>query len=619
MSETSESPLEAFKRSTAATLKAIAANADLRVIFTPGPPQITREEVRLPAPSPQMNAEEVIRLRGQADSLALKLRHHTDRLHSRAMPAGHDARRVWEAVEQARIEAVGIRRLAGVQDNIAAALDQQCRAENLDKAKSKDDIPLAEAMRLLAREKFTGLPSPASAAQALAFWRADVERLAGPILDKLAQQITDEAAFVQNLTRLMVDMDLMQPNEATDGDSDDESPAGDTPDGGGDGDQDSSGGADGEGEEQLADDQQTSGDGTGDDSASGETPEEGDDRHQMGQGSDEPGGPSPRHRNQFSPKSQDGLCPYHTFTTQFDQEILAQDLCDPEELARLRSVMDQQLAHSKAVVTKLANRLQRKLMAQQLRSWDFDLEEGILDAGRLARIISNPTHSLSFKQENDTDFRDTVVSLLIDNSGSMRGRPISVAAQAADILARTLERCGVKVEVLGFTTQAWKGGKSRELWLAQGKPAQPGRLNDLRHIVYKPADAPWRRSRTALGLMLKEGILKENIDGEALLWAHQRLLARREQRRILMVISDGAPVDDSTLSANPGNYLEKHLRDVIQWIETRSPIQLMAIGIGHDVTRYYASAVTISDAEELGGTVLRQLTDLFDDSRSLAR
>ncbi len=410
-------------------------------------------------------------------------------------------------------------------------------------------------------------------------------------------------------------MELAEPEDMIPTDSlDDEPEGGDDPsDSGGEDDQNESDGGEGQTEDGESDlqEQATGGaEGSGD---MDDAPESGDDMTLAGQGTEEAGGPSPRQRNQFNPKSNAGERPYHPYTTQFDQGVQAQDLCDAEELTRLRATMDQQLANLQGVVSKLANRLQRKLMAQQLRAWEFDLEEGILDAGRLSRVVTNPTQSLSFKMEQETQFRDTVVSLLIDNSGSMRGRPISVAALSADILARTLERCGVKVEVLGFTTKAWKGGQTRELWQAQGKPSQPGRLNDLRHIIYKPADAPWRRARTALGLMLREGILKENIDGEALLWAHQRLLARPEQRRILMVISDGAPVDDSTLSANPGNYLEKHLRDVIEWIETRSSVQLIAIGIGHDVTRYYRRAVTIVDAEELGGVVMRQLTALFDD------
>jgi len=311
---------------------------------------------------------------------------------------------------------------------------------------------------------------------------------------------------------------------------------------------------------------------------------------------------------------------YQVFSTAHDEEIMAEELAEPAELERLRAYLDQQLEPLKGAVSRLANKLQRRLQAQQNRSWEFDREEGILDAGRLARVVANPTTPLSFKVEKDTEFRDTVVTLLLDNSGSMRGRPISIAAICADVLARTLERCNVKVEVLGFTTRAWKGGLSREEWLGQGRPQQPGRLNDLRHIIYKSADAPMRRTRANLGLMMKEGLLKENIDGEALEWAHRRMVGRHEARKILMVISDGAPVDDSTLSVNPANYLEKHLRDVIAMIEKRKQVELLAIGIGHDVTRYYDRAVTITDAEQLAGAMTEQLASLFDsDPRARAR
>jgi len=311
---------------------------------------------------------------------------------------------------------------------------------------------------------------------------------------------------------------------------------------------------------------------------------------------------------------------YNVYATDFDEEIAAEDLAEQVELERLRAYLDQQLEPLKGAVSRLANKLQRRLQAQQNRSWEFDKEEGILDAGRLARVVANPTTPLSFKWEKDTEFRDTVVTLLLDNSGSMRGRPISIAAICADVLARTLERCNVKVEILGFTTRAWKGGQSRESWLNDGRPQQPGRLNDLRHIIYKSADAPWRRVRPNLGLMMKEGLLKENIDGEALEWAHRRMLARPEQRKILMVISDGAPVDDSTLSVNPANYLEKHLRDVIEMVEKRKLVELLAIGIGHDVTRYYERAVTITDVEQLAGAMTEQLAGLFDsDPRARAR
>ncbi|MCP5073922.1 MAG: cobaltochelatase subunit CobT, partial [Rhodobacteraceae bacterium] len=310
---------------------------------------------------------------------------------------------------------------------------------------------------------------------------------------------------------------------------------------------------------------------------------------------------------------------YKVYTTDFDEEVLAEDLAEPAELERLRAYLDQQLEPLKGAVSRLANKLQRRLQAQQNRSWQFDMEEGILDAGRLARVVCNPTTPLSFKVENDTKFKDTIVTLLLDNSGSMRGRPISIAAICADVLARTLERCQVKCEILGFTTRAWKGGQSRERWLTAGREQSPGRMNDLRHVIYKGADAPWRRTRPNLGLMMKEGLLKENIDGEALEWAHRRMVNRPEQRRILMVISDGAPVDDSTLSVNSANYLEKHLRNVIEMVEKRRQVELIAIGIGHDVTRYYERAVTITDAEQLAGAMTEQLASLFDNDPRSAR
>ena len=341
---------------------------------------------------------------------------------------------------------------------------------------------------------------------------------------------------------------------------------------------------------------------------------ESDDEAAIAEGDDRPGGPQPR-RERPNP---DNEAVYRAYTRLYDEEIDAEELCDPDELTRLRQQLDQQLQHLQGVISKLANRLQRRLLAQQTRAWEFDLDEGLLDAGRLSRVVVNPMQALSYKRELDMEFRDTVVTLLIDNSGSMRGRPITVAAMCGDILARTLERCAVKVEVLGFTTRAWKGGQSREKWVQEGKPRNPGRLNDLRHIIYKAADSPWRRARKNLGLMLREGLLKENIDGEALLWAYRRLLVRPEHRRILMVISDGAPVDDSTLSVNPGNYLEKHLREVIRDIEARDQVELIAIGIGHDVTRYYRRAVTIVDAEELGGTMMKKLTELFDEDMDAA-
>ena len=609
-----EDPRDQLKRTTTSTLRAIAGRDDIEVIFAQGPSAITGNEVRLPVPSVTPAPHEIVRIRGTADAIALRLRYHTDRLHLRRMPQDSDARRVWEAVETARVEAIGTQRLAGVASNIAAALDQKCKMEGLDRAQSRNDVPLAEAMRLIARKIFTGREPPPSAEAAVRLWQDEIERMAGPTLAQMKERIGNETLFVQSLAELMKALNLVEPTESSqdEGEDEEDQDSPETQSESGEEEQDQDQGEEGE-EQQEGEQGPEQALGAAEESDDAEqVPAPGEDSMPWGEGADEPGGPNPRRNNEFQPKADGAQAPYHAFTTRYDQVVRAEELCDPDELLRLRIIMDQQLAPLQNLVARLANRLQRKLMAQQTRSWEFDLEEGILDAARLARVVTNPAQSLSFKMEQETEFRDTVVTLLIDNSGSMRGRPISVAALSADILARTLERCGVKVEVLGFTTRAWKGGQSRDAWIAQGKPPQPGRLNDLRHIIYKPADAPWRRSRNALGLMLREGILKENIDGEALLWAHQRLMSRAEQRRILMVISDGAPVDDSTLSANPGNYLEKHLRDVIAWIESRSDVELIAIGIGHDVTRYYRHAVTIVDAEELGGTVMRQLTGLFD-------
>jgi len=607
-----ESPADTMKRATALALRAIAGRADLEVGFVAGAASVRGAEIKLPSPQKNLTQGDLVRLRGTADAVALRFRYHNDSVHAKRMPPDPQARKVYEAVEQARIEALGARRMAGVGNNIAAVLEQKARAEGLDRITKRDDMPLSEAMRFIAREHFLGEDPPLAAERAVNLWRPFVEEKIGLGLDRLKDMLADEDAFAGGLKDLLHQLDIFSDNEleTEEKQSDEEGQEAKEGQSQGQQEKDSDGQSQskqGEGEPQAA---PGAAEGAGEqdnlESAS-------DDVVMAGAGTEEPGGPS-RQRQTFTPQpGAFGEKPYHPYTTKYDQVIAAEELCDPEELSRLRNQLDQQMAHLQGVVSKLANRLQRKLMAQQTRSWNFDLEEGILDTSRLARIVANPTHSLSFKFEKETDFRDTVVTLLIDNSGSMRGRPITVAALSAEILARTLERCAVKVEVLGFTTKAWKGGQSREQWTADGKPAQPGRLNDLRHIVYKAADAPWRRARKNLGLMLREGVLKENIDGEALLWAHDRLIARNEQRRILMVISDGAPVDDSTLSVNSGNYLEKHLRDVIEYVETKSPVELIAIGIGHDVTRYYRRAVTIMDAEELGGAVMRQLTSLFDE------
>ena len=601
-----EHPAELWKRVTASTLRSMGHAKELEVNYGQNQPGLTSDAAHMPAPQATMSDEAISRFRGMSDALALRLRHHDADTHRANMPDGPDARKIYETVEQVRCEALGARRLAGASANLQALLDDRCRAKGYNGIKEKDDALLPEVIGLLVREKLQGCEVPDSAKAFVDLYREDLQEKISGELSTVLESADDQAAFSKNVNEMLRALDLLHDDpssDETDKDDDSESDEGE------EGSQDAEASdADMDSEGALA--------GESDDADSSEgmdfDPEFSEEDMAPGEGDEEPAGPSDYDPDWARNDKGDNRA-YSAYTMEFDEVVQADDLCDTEELTRLRHQLDQQLANLQGVVAKLANRLQRKLLAQQTRSWEFDLEEGILDAGRLARAVTDPVTPLSFKRETDTEFRDTVVSLLIDNSGSMRGRPITVAAMSADILARTLERCGVKVEILGFTTRSWKGGSSREQWVGQGKPKNPGRLNDLRHIIYKSADMPWRRARRNLGLMLREGLLKENIDGEALMWAHNRLLGRPEQRRIMMVISDGAPVDDATLSANPGNYLERHLRDVIQFIETRSDVELTAIGIGHDVTRYYKRAVTIVDAEELGGTMMARLTELFDE------
>ncbi len=607
-----ESPLERFKRTTASTIRAIAERDDVNASFAPGPQGLVGNEVRLPLPARELPWGEVAKVRGEADAAALRLRYHDAAVHRARRPSTEEAQAIYDSVEQTRCEALGMRRMAGVAANLDAAMEDRYRERGYGRVTERGDVPLAEVLRILAREAMTGMAPPPTAKAMVDLWRPGLEPKALTDLKELGERIEDQAGYAEVMRRLLthLDIEIGQDDDASD-DND--------PDNQGDDNEDESGEADGEGGERDAEDSQAALEGQRGEAtdADGEDEQQAglDSETMPGAGDEEPGQPGDQPHMDGGRNFRDRDA-YRSFTTEFDEVIEAADLCDPDELARLREMLDQQLSGLSSVISRLANRLQRRLMAKQTRDWEFNLEEGILDTARLTRVITNPLHSLSFKEEKDMEFRDTVVTLLIDNSGSMRGRPITVAALCADILARTLERCGVKVEILGFTTRMWKGGQSREAWIAAGKPPSPGRLNDLRHIVYKPADSPWRRARRNLGLMLREGILKENIDGEALLWAHNRLIARSEQRRILMVISDGAPVDDSTLSVNPGNYLERHLREVIEYIETRSPVELTAIGIGHDVTRYYHRAVTIVDAEQLGGAVTEQLAGLFDEDNA---
>ena len=617
MSNGDKERIDQFQRVVAATCRAVSDRADLAVTFRSGDAKgsgtsaadANQPNVRLPLPRRSLGGHDLARVRGIGDSLALKLKHHNPGVHQRLCPHGELTSAIFEALEQVRVEALGASRMTGIAANLASAHAERAQRPLSSASPSLDDPGLAEAVDLLAREALLGFKLAKADRNFLDNWRSWLESRTGRDWSDLKTALADQEAFAHKVRDMLSDLGLAEDlHDPTDGDdeADDENQGEDQEppdDGAGDGDTDDA-------EPPLASerDQTTSFD---------EQAETGTSEEQMEQATaeagaeDDQGAEEPFDTPTYIPPGGEALA-YRVYTTAFDEVIDADDLCSPVELGRLRHQLDQQLTRFQGMIGRMANRLQRRLLAQQTRSWEFDLEEGILDTARLTRVVVNPEQALTYKMESDIDFRDTVVTLLIDNSGSMRGRPIAVAAMCADILVRTLERCGVKVEILGFTTRSWKGGQSREQWLREGKRPNPGRLNDLRHIIYKAADSPWRRSRRSLGLMLREGLLKENIDGEAILWAHQRVLVRPEQRRILMVISDGAPVDDSTLSSNSGNYLEQHLRQVIEWIEQRSPVELLAIGIGHDVTRYYRRAVTISDPEQLGGVMLSELSALFD-------
>jgi cobaltochelatase CobT len=615
MSKSSDNPADPFKKALSEATKAMAGQPELTVGFSVDPPGLSNSTLRLPQVTRRMTRDEVMLARGTADAYALRLRYHDDALHSRYAPEGEMAAALFESMETARCEAMGARVMPGTAGNIDAKIAEEARRFGYAEITDQTRAPMAQAAGYLLRHLATGRPLPKGAENVMDLWRGFLEQNAGETFEALRSSLGDQRAFAKAARRVIEDLGYgdqlgEDPDQLDDAEDEPESDAeqdqeeqesseGDSPD---------------DAEEETGSDQNTS-DQAGDPEemrASVDSSEDADPDLEAETDQGEPPDDRP------PPPHSDADPGYKVFRTDFDEEISAEDLAETVELERLRAYLDQQLEPLKGAVSRLANRLLRRLQAQQNRAWEFDLEEGTLDAGRLARVVANPMTPLSFKRERDTEFRDTVVTLLLDNSGSMRGRPISIAAISADVLARTLERCQVKVEILGFTTRAWKGGQSREQWLAAQRPPLPGRLNDLRHIVYKSAEAPWRRARANLGLMMKEGLLKENIDGEALEWAHRRLTARPEARRILMVISDGAPVDDSTLSVNPANYLEKHLRDVIAMIERRRAVELIAIGIGHDVTRYYGRAVTITDVEQLAGAMTEQLASLFDNDPARA-
>ncbi|WP_334182354.1 cobaltochelatase subunit CobT [Novosphingobium sp.] len=600
-----ETPVDRFKLALTGASRAIAQDAEVEVNWTADAPSSTGQTFRVPMPGRSIPQAAVMQARGYADSFALRLKHHNDKLHMRNAPADPSARACYDAVETVRYEALGANHYEGMRANLDASLEARIASDPITRADSPDGVPIPTALALLLRERLTGQPVPETAQFGVDMVRRWIESKAGDDFEALAGSLEDQKAFQKLSLDMLMHLEMTQaeqieqpPEESEDMDGDDETEEDETGD---------ESGKEEQSTEMAA--EPSSGQDEGESEAEGENSDEMEDGEEGQEGEE---GMMPVRPNRPWTDIPDSF-DYKVFTEAYDETVVASELCDDEELTRLRAYLDAQLKGLQGVVTRLANRLQRRLMAQQNRSWDFDQEEGLLDAARLARVVVSPGQSLSYKVERDVEFKDTVVTLLLDNSGSMRGRPISIAAISADVLARTLERCGVKVEILGFTTRAWKGGQSRESWLAGGRPQHPGRLNDLRHIIYKKADEPWRRARKNLGLMMREGLLKENIDGEALLWAHNRMLARPEDRRIMMVISDGAPVDDSTLSVNSAGYLEAHLRRVIEWIEAKSPIQLVAIGIGHDVTRYYRRAVTIMDAEQLGGTMIEQLAGLFEE------
>ncbi len=617
MAQNSDNPADPFKKALAEATKVLADDPELTVSYSVDPAGLSGDAMRLPQISRRMTRDEVLQARGTADALALRHRYHDARTHARYNPAGDMARDLYEAMETARCEAIGAREMPGTAGNIDAKIGAEADRMGYGEINDRADAPLATAAGYLVRHLATGRELPSGARNVMGLWRDFIESQAGDTLENLQDILADQAEFARFARKVIRDLgygdqlgdDPDAPDDDQDEDAEQSPDEEEQPDSSG---QDDSEDSDAEANPEQSQEEQQ-------DEAQAQVSMDDLADEEMSEEAELPEGEAPMEPPDAQPVS-DADPGYTVYSTEYDEEIRAEELAEPVELERLRAYLDQQLDPLKGAVSRLANKLQRRLQAQQSRSWEFDREEGILDAGRLARVVANPTTPLSFKVEKDMEFRDTVVTLLLDNSGSMRGRPISIAAICADVLARTLERCSVKVEILGFTTRAWKGGQSREAWLNEGRAQLPGRLNDLRHIIYKSADAPMRRTRDNLGLMMKEGLLKENIDGEALEWAHRRLAPRKEARKILMVISDGAPVDDSTLSVNPANYLEKHLRDVIAMVERRKAVELLAIGIGHDVTRYYERAVTITDVDQLAGAMTEQLAALFDpDPRARAR
>ena len=599
--------LEEFKKAITSTVKVIADNKDLEVIFDNNSFE-SEGTIILPKIENESDLESISTLRGCADSKALMYRFHNKEVFEKNSPQGEKNKKIYEVLENTRVQIIGSNMMRGVKTNLSSLYEKWCDDNNILTANEQSDIDIQNALDIYLRRLASKDLIPFKKNNAVSLWEKWFEKKIGNSAYELLGNITDQEKFAQNVNKIIEELNYYdQGNEKNESNNEDEK--------NNNIDQlDSNEENEIENQSSLNDEENLKSEKEVNSEENNVSFDKDDDQELSESDEGESENTTPQYKNEANYEKI--FSEYQIYSDEFDETIVAEDLCEEEELNRLRNYLDQQLKSFQTIISRLANRLQRKLLAKQNRSWNFDLEEGLLDTSRLTRIIMDPMYSLSFKKEKDTDFKDTVVSILIDNSGSMRGRPITVAAMSADILARTLERCGVKVEILGFTTKAWKGGKSREHWMQNNKPPAPGRLNDLRHIIYKAADEPWRRSKKNLGLMMREGLLKENIDGEALLWAHKRLQGRYEARKILMVISDGAPVDDSTLSVNSGNYLEKHLRGVISWIENKSSIQLLAVGIGHDVTRYYKRAVTIVDAEQLADVMTEQLVDLFEEDEN---
>jgi len=597
-----EDTLDTFKRALSSTVKAIAEDKEIEVIFGNNSTS-SEEKIILPEINNIFDLDNIASIRGAADNEALIYKYRNNDTYNEFLPNKEKNKKIYESLENTRIQILGSKYMRGVKSNLLSLYEKNCNEKNYSNVTSQSDLEIEHALEIYLKKKIDTNIVPKSASHALSYWSKWLDSKVGTSIDDLLENLDNQEKFAKLANKLISDLKLYDTNENKDESEDDnkgqQTEELDNPD------IDET-----ESQSSMSDDDMEN---TEEEVQSEESELPVDENNEEMQDLEDDGSENVKPQYKESKSVETILSEYMVYSNKYDEIITAQDLCEDEELNRLRKYLDQQLKSFQTIISRLANRLQRKLLAKQNRSWEFNIEEGLLDTSRLTRVITDPFYSLSFKKEKDTDFKDTVVSLLIDNSGSMRGRPITVAAMSADILARTLEKCGVKVEILGFTTKAWKGGKSRESWMQNNKPPSPGRLNDLRHIIYKAADEPWRRSKKNLGLMMREGLLKENIDGEALLWAHKRLQNRYEARKILMVISDGAPVDDSTLSVNSGNYLEKHLRGAINWIENKSDVQLLAVGIGHDVTRYYKKAVTIVDAEQLADVMTEQLVDLFEE------